>query len=379
MASAVASEETDEKSTGIPKEAIQLAPAPSHVHYSSPACMPMTCDGFYLATSSDQSKDFRGINKYCFSSDSWVSWMPYPAEYKIDGMMGCFDQNQNIFHLFGKSKRIFTFDLNNRESTSERVESLSIHEGDEIAFHVVLVHDEIYVFSRGFSDDEDVKTKGAVWNRKSKEIRCQQAMEKNCIEFIAFVVYLQSEHSLLIVSIKELYDEVDDDERYAVIFWYWSLANNTISRRGSFICNLSNVTCARMVGAERYMILLGMSEFYGSLGGDYIFVLDRTEDEYTFHKCNIDISNSIHHMAISYSGTMTENVVSGYIRRMYSFSIPMDVIEMICFWCRNEIMHFIEFNTNDQPRKHFAITVDDILSNLSAPIQPGHTPSASAE
>lgn len=356
MSTCPESNTTEAGSGVIPPNAIRLAPAPSYIRFGvSPPLL--DSDGFYFATVNNQNDNspFRGILKYSFHSDSWLQWIPYRTDCNIDHLRVCVEPKPSRLYIHGRHGWMSVLDLIERQCSTLYLDSLPDDVDESYNTGRVIMVNEVIYFFASFAQ------RYCVWNPESREISCREGFKSMNIEC---AVYLKTEHSILIMSLSQ-----DNNQ---ISFWIWSLEDDTFTDKGTFDTIFDSVSDAILAVDENYIIIVGELDnehgdaIYddGDKNGDVIYVLDCGGDEYQFSKCDIDLAGT-YHVAASFGG-ITEQVVGGYIRGVYSSTIPKEIVELVALWCRNQMIHFFEFNRDSQKTKeHFAIAVDDILSNCS--------------
>ena len=96
---------------------------------------------------------------------------------------------------------------------------------------------------------------------------------------------------------------------------------------------------------------------------DFIFVLDRTGDEWSYRMCSIELPEDCYSHSVctrTNMGMRNEFLICGYCRNESKDDVPMEVCTLIARWLVSEMIHFHE-NLDSKEPLHFALSVDDIV------------------
>eukprot|EP01084_Bolivina_argentea_P217469 369203_1 len=337
------------RSDKIHKQCIRLADAPSYVHFCDTAML--NKDEFVLATTS--STEYKGILKYNIHQDKWIEVMQYPTDLDISCIFMTYNEDKQTIFINSRSSKIICVDLTTRTCASFECLSFNVPS----AAWLVHVKGQIHVFARGAHPQH------YIWNDSDNTVEKINDFPDNCQIYVNAAVYAKSKDLIILFCSSRAF------QQSITSIWTYSYELHTFEEIKSVQCHDMGCCGIRLTRDDKYVIISsGSTGYTASDESNDIYVLDISGEIFTLKKCSIPAPMSAScHVAMTGSGAMDKLLVSGYINELYQtkeFVIPSDIVGLISAWYSSEMFHFIEFNTDNKTKPHYAISVADILSSL---------------
>ena len=294
-----------------------------------------------------------GIYKYNSKTDEWTLIMLYPEDFKSTAHRFCYDSINNIIYLAGLDKRLYIFNLDERQmNIIENVPYLGCNPS------LLMINNQCHIILGSRSQFH------WKYNSETKKIdKISQFTHLSAGLHKHGIVHIKSKNMLL------LFGGYDPDQGHQFDdIWKFDLSQLNKDYKENKWIKIDDIKLPLKMSSFAW--ILSKNENYLVTFSGYskahekriknIFILNLKENKFYCSKVQWTKNRVLN--AVLMHDQCSDVLIAGFIRKIsdeYNINIPPELMYLFAMYIVSETVHLID------PNCHYAVELNDILNDMT--------------